>query len=116
MAVFFFDVPRVLREALAAWGPDAAFTARRGAVRLRLPTFERAGMQPPRGELIAAHYNGKSAVESKKFVGDSLPMRHRRNVNVVADGPSVYDATSYYLVRAFAVLEDAGEVVGTSSG
>ena len=40
------------------------------------------------------------------FVRQSLPMLQRRHVDVVAYGPSLHDAHSYYLVRAFASLAD----------
>jgi hypothetical protein len=36
----------------------------------------------------------------------SLPMLKRWNVDVVAFGPSPHDDDSYYLMRAFATLED----------
>jgi hypothetical protein len=40
------------------------------------------------------------------FVRESLPMLRRHGVDVVADGPSVDDAVSYFLVRSFATLDD----------
>jgi hypothetical protein len=36
----------------------------------------------------------------------SLPMLQRWRVDVVACGPSPHDDTSYYLIRAYASLED----------
>jgi len=36
----------------------------------------------------------------------SLPMLQRWNVDVVAFGPSAHDECSYYLIRAYASLED----------
>jgi ketosteroid isomerase-like protein len=40
------------------------------------------------------------------FLRESLPMLRRRRVDVVAYGPSLHDANSYFLVRAFASLDD----------
>ena len=40
------------------------------------------------------------------FVEKSLPMLERWQVDVVAYGPSLHDADSYYLMRAYASLED----------
>src|SRR5262245_40679151 len=40
------------------------------------------------------------------FVRESLPMLRRQNVDVVAYGPSMHDANSYFLVRSFASLEE----------
>jgi ketosteroid isomerase-like protein len=40
------------------------------------------------------------------FVSESLPMLRRHGVDVVAYGPSVNDAVSYFLVRSFASLDD----------
>lgn len=40
------------------------------------------------------------------FVRQSLPLLQRRGIDVVAYGPSVDDADSYYLVRAFASLDE----------
>jgi ketosteroid isomerase-like protein len=40
------------------------------------------------------------------FVRESLPMLRRHDVDVVAYGPSVDDALSYFLVRSFASLDD----------
>ncbi|HTE65483.1 MAG TPA: NIPSNAP family protein [Candidatus Binatia bacterium] len=39
-------------------------------------------------------------------VEQSMPMLHRWKVDVVAYGPSLHDDDSYYLVRAYASLED----------
>lgn len=36
----------------------------------------------------------------------SLPMMRRWGVDVVAFGPSLHDRNSYYLIRAYASLED----------
>jgi hypothetical protein len=38
--------------------------------------------------------------------GRSIPMLLRHGVDVVAFGPSLHDASSYYLIRAFPSLED----------
>ena len=40
------------------------------------------------------------------FVRQSLPLLERHGIDVVAYGPSVHDADSYYLVRAFASLSE----------
>jgi ketosteroid isomerase-like protein len=40
------------------------------------------------------------------FVRESLPMLQRQRVDVVAYGPSLHDAASYFLVRSFASLDD----------
>ena len=40
------------------------------------------------------------------FVRQSLPMLRRHHVEVVAYGPSLHDADSYYLVRAFGSLDE----------
>ena len=41
----------------------------------------------------------------ERFVRESLPLLQRRNVDVVAYGPSLDDAVSYYLVRSFESLD-----------
>ena len=41
----------------------------------------------------------------ERFLRESLPMLQRRRVDVVAYGPSLDDAVSYYLVRSFESLE-----------
>src|SRR5262245_17182374 len=40
------------------------------------------------------------------FVRDSLPLLQRWRVNVVAYGPSVHDRDSYFLMRAFASIDE----------
>jgi hypothetical protein len=40
------------------------------------------------------------------FMDQALPMLNRWKVDVVRHGPSPHDADSYYLMRAFASLED----------
>jgi NIPSNAP len=42
----------------------------------------------------------------QRFLRESLPMLRRRAVDVVAYGPSLHDADSYYLARSFASLDD----------
>ena len=37
---------------------------------------------------------------------ETRPMLERRKIDVVAHGPSLHDDNSYYLIRAFASLED----------
>jgi hypothetical protein len=41
----------------------------------------------------------------KRFVEQALPMLRRFKVDVVAYGPSLVDADSYFLIRAFPSLE-----------
>lgn len=41
----------------------------------------------------------------ERFVRESLPLLRKWSVDVVAFGPSVHDADSYYLMRAFSSLE-----------
>jgi ketosteroid isomerase-like protein len=40
-----------------------------------------------------------------RFVAEALPLLERWNVDVVAYGPSLHDADSYYLIRAFSGVE-----------
>jgi hypothetical protein len=40
------------------------------------------------------------------FVEQALPMLRRSQVDVVSYGPSLHDENGYYLIRAFASLED----------
>jgi hypothetical protein len=40
------------------------------------------------------------------FVTAALPMLRRARIDVVAYGPSLHDADSYYLIRAYASLDD----------
>lgn len=40
------------------------------------------------------------------FLRDALPMLHRWKVDVVAYGPSTHDADSYYLMRAYASVDE----------
>jgi hypothetical protein len=42
----------------------------------------------------------------KRFVADALPLLNRAEVDVVAYGPSLHDADSYYLIRAFPGIEE----------
>jgi ketosteroid isomerase-like protein len=42
----------------------------------------------------------------RRFLAEALPMLKRWNVDVVAYGPSLHDADSYYLMRAFASVEE----------
>lgn len=43
------------------------------------------------------------------FVREALPLLRRRNVDVVAYGPSLHDRDSYYLMRSFPSLEERQE-------
>lgn len=42
----------------------------------------------------------------RRFVEESLPLLERAQVDVVAFGPSLHDAHSYYLIRGFASIDD----------
>ena len=48
-----------------------------------------------------------------RFIRDSLPLLRRARVDVVAFGPSLHDANSYYLMRAFASLEERDRAEAT---
>ncbi|MBK9747891.1 MAG: NIPSNAP family protein [Chloroflexi bacterium] len=52
---------------------------------------------------------GTRAAFHTLFVDQSLPMLQRWRVDVVAYGPSLHDEDSYYLMRAYASLEDRQE-------
>lgn len=49
---------------------------------------------------------GTRAAFHELFVNESLPLLKRRQVDVVAYGPSLHDEDSYYLMRAFPSLEE----------
>ena len=54
-------------------------------------------------------YNLKAGTRDRfhqRFVRDSLPMLGRWKVDVVAYGPSRHDGDSWFLMRAYASLED----------
>ena len=54
-------------------------------------------------------YNLKAGTRDRfhqRFVREALPMLRRWKVDVVAYGPSLHDSDSYYLMRAYASLED----------
>jgi hypothetical protein len=64
--------------------------------------------QPPRIVEIRS-YNLKAGTRDRfhqLFVTRALPMLHRWNVDVVTYGPSLHDADSYYLMRAYASVEE----------
>jgi hypothetical protein len=42
----------------------------------------------------------------KRYVTKSVPLLKKWNFNLVAYGPSLHDANSYYVIRAFKSLED----------
>jgi ketosteroid isomerase-like protein len=53
-------------------------------------------------------YNLKPGARDRfhaRFVAEALPLLERWNVDVVAYGPSLHDADSYYLIRAFSGVE-----------
>src|SRR5690242_2455066 len=49
---------------------------------------------------------GTRAGFHERFVREALPLLHRSQVDVVAYGPSLHDDDSYYLIRAFAGIDD----------
>ena len=49
---------------------------------------------------------GTGAAFHRLVVEESLPMLERWGVEVVASGPSLDDADSYFLIRAYASLEE----------
>ena len=54
-------------------------------------------------------YNLKAGTRDRfhqRFVREALPMLRRWKADVVAYGPSLHDSDSYYLMRAYAILED----------
>jgi ketosteroid isomerase-like protein len=54
-------------------------------------------------------YNLKPGARDRfhtRFVTEALPLLQRWNVDVVAYGPSLHDADSYYLIRAFPGVEE----------
>jgi hypothetical protein len=54
-------------------------------------------------------YNLKTGASERfhrRFVDESLPMLHRHKIDVVAYGVSLEEADSYFLIRAYASLEE----------
>jgi ketosteroid isomerase-like protein len=54
-------------------------------------------------------YNLKPGARDRfhtRFVAEALPLLERWNVDVVSYGPSLHDEDSYYLIRAFAGIEE----------
>ena len=49
---------------------------------------------------------GSRAAFHRLVLEESLPLLQRWEVDVVAFGPSLHDSDSYYLIRAYASLED----------
>ena len=37
------------------------------------------------------------------YVKESLPLQKKWNINVVANGPSLHDDNSYYVIRSFKI-------------
>jgi NIPSNAP len=48
---------------------------------------------------------GSSAEFARLVARESTPMLRRRGIDVVAFGPSMHDRNAYYLIRAYADLE-----------
>ena len=64
---------------------------------------------PPRQVLEIRSYNLKGQTREQfhaLFVRDVLPLLQSWKVDVVAYGPSLHDSTTYFLMRAFASLDD----------
>jgi len=40
------------------------------------------------------------------LVSESIPIQRKWKINVVANGPSLHDENSYYVIRSFKSLED----------
>ena len=88
---------------------------------LLLPTIRRvSGMQaaPAASEqrrhsmnrvLEIRSYNLKPGTRERfhqRFIQESLPLLRQFKIDVVAYGPSLHDADSYFLMRSYASLED----------
>jgi ketosteroid isomerase-like protein len=64
-------------------------------------------------------YNLKPSTRERfhrRFLEEALPMLKRWNVDVVAYGPSLHDADSYYLMRSFPGLEERERAEGAFYG
>jgi hypothetical protein len=63
---------------------------------------------PPNQFVEIRSYNLKPGTRDRfhrTFLSEALPMLNRWRVDVVAYGPSLHDADSYYLMRAYPSLE-----------
>jgi hypothetical protein len=64
---------------------------------------------PPSRIIEIRSYNLKPGTRGefqKLFIEEALPMLRRWNVEVVSYGPSLHDENTYFLIRAYASLED----------
>ncbi|HTK28855.1 MAG TPA: NIPSNAP family protein [Vicinamibacterales bacterium] len=70
----------------------------------------RAAAEPGRPAIVEVRsYNLKPGTRERfhdRFVREALPMLKRWKVDVVAYGPSLHDADSYFLMRAYTSLEE----------
>jgi hypothetical protein len=53
---------------------------------------------------------GKRDQFHKLYERESLPLLKKWNIHVVAHGPSLHDANSYYVIRSFKSLQDRQEL------
>lgn len=84
-----------------------------GLALLCRPTAVRADQtesQPSAGRVVEVRsYNLKPGTRDRfhgLFLREALPMLHRWKVDVIAYGPSLHDAGSYFLIRGFRSVED----------
>ena len=79
------------------------------ALLMGCPLTARAEKAPVSRIVEIRSYNLKAGTRDRfhqRFVREALPMLRRWKVDVVAYGPSLHDSDSYYLMRAYASLED----------
>jgi ketosteroid isomerase-like protein len=105
---FSLRMARMSRRALAAITTVVAVAAICAAAVARTPAADQErGVTSAVIEIRA--YTLKTGTRGRfheLFVRRSLPLLQRHHVDVVAYGPSLDDANSYYLVRSFASLDD----------
>ena len=53
---------------------------------------------------------GKRDQFHKLYERQSLPLLKKWNIHVIAHGPSLHDANSYYVIRSFKSLQDRQEL------
>ena len=107
--------------AFSALGGMIALSA---ALQKRLVSSEDQGIGPNKPDKNAESMNSSTTSEKvieiltldikpgrrdefhKRYVTKSVPLLKKWNFNLVAYGPSLHDANSYYVIRAFKSLED----------
>ena len=91
---------------IAVTGRTAAFAA----IALLMGPLLAAPRGEPIGRVVEIRsYNlkpGTRAAFHERFVRESLPLLRQAKVDVVAYGPSLQDADTYYLMRAYASVEE----------